>query len=55
MVINNQVNMFVYHSQSVLGSTHPYSSRWYQWLIDWRPILYVLEWPSAGARRLTMP
>ena len=50
LVVGNQVNMFVYHSKSVLGSTHPYSSTWYQWLIDYRPILYVLEYPTADTR-----
>ena len=24
--------------------THPYSSRWYQWLFDLRPILYYLQY-----------
>ncbi len=50
IVVNNQFSMFIYHSESVLGSTHPYSSRWYQWLVDWRPILYVLEYPAKGTR-----
>ena len=50
IVINNQAYMFTYHSQSVLGATHPYSSTWYQWLIDYRPILYVLENPTPGMR-----
>lgn len=50
LVIKNQVYMFTYHSQSVLGATHPYSSTWYQWLIDYRPILYVLEYPSSSTR-----
>ena len=50
MVWNNQYYMFNYHSNSVLGATHPYSSVWYQWLIDYRPILYVLEYPREGTR-----
>ena len=50
MVWHNQVYMFTYHSNSVLGATHPYSSNWYQWLIDHRPILYVLEYPSAETK-----
>jgi hypothetical protein len=50
LVWNNQVSMFTYHSKTVLGSTHPYSSTWYQWLIDYRPILYVLEYPTADTR-----
>ena len=50
MVVNNQYYMFHYHSNSVLGATHPYSSVWYQWLVDYRPILYVLEYPREGTR-----
>ena len=50
IVLDNQVYMFTYHSKSVLGATHPYSSTWYQWLIDYRPILYVLEYPTPGLR-----
>ena len=50
MVWHNQVYMFTYHSNSVLGATHPYSSNWYHWLIDYRPILYVLEYPTPGLR-----
>ena len=50
MVLDNQVYMFSYHSQGVLGATHPYSSTWYQWLVDYRPILYVLETPDPDTR-----
>ena len=50
LVVNNQVSMFTYHSESVLGATHPYSSRWYQWLVDARPILYVLEYPDSASK-----
>ncbi len=51
MVWENQIYMFTYHSNSVLGATHPYSSNWYQWLIDARPILYVLEYPAPGTKQ----
>ena len=50
LVYNSQLYMFTYHSQTVLGATHPYSSTWYQWLIDYRPILYVMEYPTADTR-----
>ena len=40
IVWDNQVSMLNYHSRTVLEATHPYSSRWYQWIIDARPILY---------------
>lgn len=48
IVINNQEFMFSYHSG--VHSEHPYSSRWYQWLIDERPILYYLQSYSDGTR-----
>ncbi len=39
-IIENQQNIFTYHSKTVLGSTHPYSSVWYEWIIMKRPIWY---------------
>ncbi len=45
-VIDNQVYMWNYHSDLV--STHPYSSMWYQWLFDARPILYYLASTADG-------
>ena len=41
LVLDNQSYMFRYHSG--VNATHPYSSRWYQWLLDIRPILYYLD------------
>ena len=46
LVLDNQSYMFNYHSQLV--ATHPYSSSWYQWLLDIRPILYYLEYFPDG-------
>lgn len=48
IVIDNQKYMFNYHSDLV--ATHPYSSKWYQWLFDIRPILYYLEYFGDGTR-----
>jgi len=39
IVWNNQVVMFRYHSQLV--AEHPFSSVWWQWIFNIRPILYV--------------
>jgi len=39
IVMDNQELMFNYHSGLV--ATHPYSSWWWQWILDARPILYV--------------
>ena len=47
IVLDNQRYMFRYHSGLV--ATHPYASRWYQWVLDLRPILYYLRY--NGERR----
>ena len=41
IVLDNQLSMFSYHSG--VDATHPYSSRWYQWIVNARPILYYLR------------
>ena len=43
VVWQNQISMFNYHSQLV--AEHPFSSAWWQWIFNIRPILYV---NSAG-------
>jgi len=48
IVLNNQQFMFSYHSG--VHSEHPYSSRWYQWMFDVRPILYYLLYFEDGTR-----
>lgn len=50
IVIDNQIYMWDYHSDLV--ATHPYSSRWHQWLVDARPILYYLEYFDNGTKSL---
>lgn len=41
IVLHNQEYMLSYHAG--ITATHPYSSTWYQWIADIRPILYYLE------------
>lgn len=48
IILDNQRFMFNYHSSIV--AEHPYSSRWYQWLLNIRPILYYLEYFDDGTR-----
>lgn len=48
IVLDNQNFMFTYHSG--VTAEHPYSSRWYQWVLDIRPILYYLKYYSDGSR-----
>lgn len=49
IVLDNQSFMFNYHSG--VTASHPYSSRWYQWILDIRPILYYLEYGVNGTRQ----
>ena len=37
-VFQNQIDMFNYHAHTVLSETHPFSSPWWEWIINWRPI-----------------
>lgn len=39
IIWKNQVSMFSYHGKLV--AEHPYSSWWWQWILDARPILYT--------------
>ena len=48
LVLDNQSFMFSYHAN--IKAEHPYSSRWYQWVLDIRPILYYLEYLPDGKR-----
>lgn len=41
IVVDNQKFMFTYHEG--VHDSHPYSSRWYQWIVNGRPILYYLD------------
>ena len=52
IMLQNQHFMLTYHEG--VTASHPYSSRWYQWIVDARPILYYLDNTSArlrGSRR----
>jgi len=40
-ILKYQVDMYNYHSQ--LKATHPYSSEWYSWIIDYKPMCYYRE------------
>ena len=42
IIWNNQEYMLSYHAG--VNQSHPYSSRWYQWILDSKPILYYLEY-----------
>ena len=48
LVLDNQRFMFDYHVS--VKAEHPYSSRWYEWVLNLRPILYYLEYLPEGMR-----
>lgn len=39
-IIQNQIDMFTYHGETVVESEHPFSSQWFKWIVDYRPIWY---------------
>lgn len=39
-IIKNQTDMLTYHGKTVVSATHAYSSPWYKWPLDLRPIWY---------------
>ncbi|MDY3030305.1 MAG: glycosyltransferase family 39 protein [Clostridia bacterium] len=39
-IIENQSAIYAYHSKTVVESTHPFSSKWYEWIVMTRPIWY---------------
>ena len=49
-IIDNQSSMLTYHGKTVLSSTHPYSSRWYEWIIMKRPVWYYSGTISADVK-----
>ncbi len=49
IVLSNQTYMLHYHSG--VTATHPYSSVWWQWILDIRPILYYLHYFPDGTEQ----
>ncbi len=46
IMANNQWYMFNYHNG--VTQSHPYSSWWFQWIVNARPILYYMDNDVAG-------
>ena len=53
LVWDNQVSMFNYHAG--VDAEHSYSSRWWMWMFNIRPILYYLKYPAEGYRASLVP
>lgn len=49
IIWENQKFMFSYHSSLV--ATHPYSSKWYEWVADLKPILYYVGYSEDGSSK----
>ena len=49
-IFDNQNSMYTYHAKTVLGSEHPFSSRWYEWIVMKRPIWYYSGTVSDGIK-----
>ena len=50
IMLQNQYFMLTYHEG--VTASHPYSSRWFQWVVDARPILYYLDSTSRAGEGL---
>lgn len=46
IMAKNQWDMLTYHQG--VGDFHPYSSRWFQWIVNARPILYYMDNEVSG-------
>ena len=45
---DNQVRMLGYHGSAMVDASHQFESRWWQWLLDIRPILYYSRFSETG-------
>lgn len=50
-IFENANSMYTYHSKTVVNSTHPYSSHWYEWPIMYRPIWYFSNTLDSGLKQ----
>ncbi len=50
IIMENQKFMFTYHAG--LEATHPYSSVWWEWILDLKPILYFRSYLENGQKSL---
>ena len=50
LVLRNQHFMLFYHADMVVGAEHPFSSYWWQWVFNLRPILYYRSYLPDGTR-----
>ena len=47
VMLENQKDMLIYHGKTVVGTTHSFSSKWYEWIVMKRPIwFYSADYPN---------
>lgn len=50
-IAENAQSMLTYHGKTVVNSTHPYSSHWYEWPVMYRPLWYFSNTTADGLRQ----
>ena len=50
-IFKNAQDMLTYHGKTVVSSTHPYSSYWYEWPVMYRPIWYFSNTLDNGLKQ----
>lgn len=50
-IFDNARDMLTYHGKTVVSSTHPYSSYWYEWPVMYRPIWYFSNTLDNGLKQ----
>lgn len=50
-IFKNAGDMLTYHGKTVVSSTHPYSSYWYEWPVMYRPIWYFSNTLDNGLKQ----
>lgn len=50
-IFTNARDMLTYHGKTVVDSTHPYSSYWFEWPIIYRPLWYFSNTLDGGLKQ----
>lgn len=50
-IFTNAESMLTYHGKTVVNSTHPYSSHWFEWPIMYKPIWYYSNTLADGMKQ----
>lgn len=50
-IFTNAESMLTYHGKTVVASTHPYSSYWFEWPVMYRPLWYFSNTVDTATRQ----